>query len=158
MLRHAELSMLAGGSQPASDSDSELVFAGSIPFHSLCEQHLLGFYGVAHVGYIPDKTPLSASELARIVESCSRGVQVQQRMTTRIGLWLHHQLAPRGVGVLVEAVHICTPPSRVSAVGAQSITTAFYGSLCESTDAQHEFLTLASQQQASTREGTDTYE
>jgi GTP cyclohydrolase I len=150
MLRHAELSMFTGGSLPASDGDSELVLAGSIRLHSLCEQHLLPFYGVAHVGYIPDKTPLAESELARIVESCSRGIQVQQRMTTRIGLWLHHQLAPRGVGVLVEAVHICTPPSRVSAVGALTITTAFYGSLRESADARHEFLTLASQHQGST--------
>jgi GTP cyclohydrolase IA len=118
--------------------------AGSIPFQSLCEQHLLPFYGVAYVGYIPDATRLGESELARIVESCSRGIQVQQRMTTRIGLWLHHQLAPRGVGVLVEAAHICLPPSRVSAVGAQAMTTAYYGSLSESAAARHEFLKLAS--------------
>ena len=64
MLRHAELSLLAGGSLPASDSDYELVLAGSIAVHSLCEQHLLPFYGIAHVGYIPDATRLGESEFS----------------------------------------------------------------------------------------------
>lgn len=143
MLRHGDLSLLAGGPLAVLDSASELVLTRPVSFHSLCEQHLLPFYGVAHVGYMPGETQLSEAELARIVEACSRGVQIQQQMTARIGLWLHHQLAPRGVGVLVEAVHICLPPSRVSAVGAQTITTSFYGSLRENPDAQHEFLTLA---------------
>ncbi|OBF88493.1 hypothetical protein A5791_17660 [Mycobacterium sp. 852002-51163_SCH5372311] len=153
MLRHADLSMLAGGSPPAPDSISEVLIARPIPFHSLCEQHLLPFYGVVRVGYVPDETQLGPSELARIVDACARGIQIQRRMTTRIALWLHHQLAPRGVGVLVEAVHICTPPSRVSAVGTQTLTTAYYGSFFESTRARHEFLTLASQEQASTQKG-----
>lgn len=153
MLRHADLSMLAGGSPPASDRDSELVLARPVPFHSLCEQHLLPFYGVVHAGYVPGETQLGPSEFARIVEACARGIQIQQRMTTRIGLWLHHQLAPRGVGVLVEAVHICTPPSRVSSVGTQTITTAYYGSFFESADARREFLTLATQEHTSTQEG-----
>lgn len=153
MLRHADVSMLAGGSAPTSDSDCEVDLARPIPFHSLCEQHLLPFYGVVHVGYVPDETRLGASELARIVEACARGIQIQQRMTTRIGLWLHHQLAPRGVAVLVEAVHICTPPSRVSSVGTQTITTSYYGSFFESARARREFLKLASQEQTSTQEG-----
>jgi GTP cyclohydrolase IA len=153
MLRHADLSMLAGASLPAANTDAELVLARPIPFHSLCEQHLLPFYGVVHVGYVPDETRLGASELPRIVEACARGIQIQQRMTTRIGLWLHHQLVPRGVGVLVEAVHICTPPSRVSAVGTQTITTAYHGSFFESARARREFCTLASREQTSTQEG-----
>ena len=153
MLRHADLSLLAGAPLPASDLDTDIVWERAIPFHSLCEQHLLPFYGVAHVGYLPGDTELGDSELARIVEACSRGIQIQQRMTTRIGLWLHHQLAPRGVGVLVEAVHLCMPPSRVSSVGAQTLTTAFYGSLRQSTDAQREFLTLAGLDQIPTLDG-----
>ncbi|WP_082930120.1 GTP cyclohydrolase I [Mycobacterium sp. 1164966.3] len=152
MLRHADLSMLAGGSLPAADTDSEIVLTRPIPFHSLCEQHLLPFYGVVHVGYVPDETQLGTSELARIVEACARGIQIQQRMTSRIGLWLHHQLAPRGVGVLVEAVHICMPPSRVSAVGTQTLTTAYYGSFFENARARREFLTLTSREQTSTQE------
>jgi GTP cyclohydrolase IA len=153
MLRHADVSMLAGGSPVTADSNSEVVLARPIPFHSLCERHLLPFYGVVHVGYVPDETRLGASELARIVDACARGIQIQQRMTTRIGLWLHHQLAPRGVGVLVEAVHICTPPSRVSAVGTQTITTSYYGSFFEGAHARREFLKLATQEQTSTQEG-----
>jgi GTP cyclohydrolase I len=153
MLRHADVSLLAGGSLPATDADSEIVLVRPVSFHSLCEQHLLPFYGVVRVGYVPDETRLGTSELARIVEACARGIQIQQRVTTRIALWLHHQLAPRGVGVLVEAVHICTPPSRVSSVGTQTITTAYYGSFFESADARREFLTLACQEPASIQEG-----
>ncbi|HTQ19252.1 GTP cyclohydrolase I [Mycobacterium sp.] len=158
MLRHADLPLLAGGPAPASDHDSELVLAGSIPFQSLCEQHLLPFYGVAHVGYIPNETRLGTPELRRIVEACSRGIQVQHQMTNRIGLWLHHQLAARGVGVLVQAVHICMPPTVVSANGAQTMTTSFYGSLRDNADAQVEFLTLASQEHTSTQEGSYAHE
>lgn len=151
MLRHADLSLLAGGPQPAAAT--ELVLVCPISFQSLCEQHLLPFYGVVHVGYVPGETRLGTCELARIVEACARGIQIQQRMTTRIGLWLHHQLAPRGVGVLVEAVHICTPPSRVSSVGTQTITTACYGSFFESAAARREFFKLANQEHAATQEG-----
>jgi GTP cyclohydrolase I len=82
MLRHADLSLLAGAPLPASDIDTDIVWERAIPFHSLCEQHLLPFYGVAHVGYLPGDTELGDSELARIVEACSRGIQIQQRMTT----------------------------------------------------------------------------
>jgi GTP cyclohydrolase IA len=153
MLRHADLSMLAGGSLSASDSESELVLPRPLSFHSLCEQHLLPFYGVVHVGYVPGEAQLGTSELARIVEACARGIQIQQRITSRIGLWLHHQLATHGVGVLVEAVHICTPPSRVSSIGTQTITTAYYGSFFESARARREFLKLATREHTPTEEG-----
>ncbi len=147
MLRHDNVSMLAGGSLLATDGNAKLVLARSIPFHSLCERHLLPFHGVAHVGYVPGENLFGLSEFTRTVEACSRGIQVQQRMTTRIGLWLHHQFAPRGVGVLVEGVHTCMAARGFPPVGAATSTTAFYGSLRESADDQSEFLALARQQQ-----------
>jgi GTP cyclohydrolase I len=139
-------STLGGGSLITGHGASKLVVARSIPFHSLCQHHLLPFHGVAHVGYVPGENQSGLAEFARIVEACSRGIQVQQRMTSRIGLWLQHQLAPRGVGVLVQAVHCCKT-ARGASSGAARTTTAFFGSLRLSADERHEFLSLATQGQ-----------
>jgi GTP cyclohydrolase IA len=129
------------------DGDSELVLARSIPFHSLCAHHLRPFYGVAHIGYVPSEKRLRGPEFARIVRACTRGIQVQAEMTTRIGLWLHHQVAPRGAGVLVEGVHTCTTACGISsdvvAGTTTKTTTAFYGSLRGNTGDRREFLMLA---------------
>jgi GTP cyclohydrolase IA len=105
MLRHDSIFLRAGGSFPPAEDGSKFAFACPIPFHSLCAHHLLPFHGVACIGYIPGEKHFGLVELARVVEACSRGIQVQQPMTTRIGLWLRRQLAPPGVGVLVECVH-----------------------------------------------------
>src|SRR5215208_1798546 len=80
----------------------ELVVARDIPFHSLCEHHLLPFTGVAHVGYIPDERILGLSKLARVVDMFSRRLQVQERLTSQIGDWLSRHVEPRGVGVVLE--------------------------------------------------------
>lgn len=120
---------------------AKLVLARSIPFHSLCEEHLLPFYGVVHIGYVLDEERLNAAELIRIVEACSGGIQVQQKMTARIGLWVHHQLAPRGVGVLVEAGYGCTPVREGAALAGPTTTMSFYGPLRHSAQQQREFLT-----------------
>ncbi len=126
--------------------DSELVLVRAIPFNSLCEHRLLPFYGVVHVGHIHSENRLSPAEFMRIVEACSRGIQIQQRMTTRIGLWLHHQLAPRGVGVLVEGGCTCAAACCGAPFGGPSTTLAFYGSMRHRADEQREFLTLARQE------------
>lgn len=139
-------STLTGGSLIAGCGASELVVARSIPFHALCQHHLLPFHGVAHVGYVPGESQLGLAEFVRIVETCSRGIQAQQRMTSRIGLWLQHQLAPRGVGVLVQAVHSCKTARGGSSTVAKT-TTAFFGSLRLSADERREFLVLAGQEQ-----------
>jgi GTP cyclohydrolase I len=125
-----------------SDDYSELVLARDIPFRSLCEHHLLPFYGVAHVGYVPGEYLLGLSKLARVVEACSRGFQIQERMTTQIGSWLHEHLAPRGVGVLVEGIHTCMTARGIRSVGVSTTTMAFYGSLREHAEDRREFLTL----------------
>ena len=85
----------------------ELIIARSIPVQSVCEHHLLPFVGVAHVGYLPGERILGLSKLARVVELFARRPQVQERLTQQIADWLQDQLAPRGVGVVVEAEHLC---------------------------------------------------
>jgi GTP cyclohydrolase I len=81
---------------PNTDGYDELVVAGSIPFHSLCEHHLLPFHGVAHVGYLPGDRIIGLSKLARVVELFARDLQVQERLTKQIADWLDERLAPRG--------------------------------------------------------------
>src|SRR4029077_19721298 len=85
----------------------ELIIARSIPLHSVCEHHLLPFVGVAHVGYLPGDRILGLSKLARVVEMFARRPQVQERLTQQVADWLHTSLAPRGVGVVIEAEHLC---------------------------------------------------
>src|SRR5687768_4078359 len=92
---------------PNDERYDELVLARDIPFHSLCRHHLLPFHGVAHVGYLPGERILGLSELARVVELFARGLQVQERLTKQVADWLLEQLAPKGVGVVLEAEHLC---------------------------------------------------
>lgn len=124
------------------------VLLRAIPFHAICEQHLLPFYGVVHIGYLRGDQRLSQGELTRIVEACSGGVQVQDKMTTRIGLWLDHQLAPRGLGVLVEGGYACTPVREGAALAGPTTTMAFYGSMRDDADQQREFITLATRKKS----------
>src|SRR6478609_9533978 len=92
---------------PNDERYDELVLARDIPFRSLCEHHLLPFQGVAHVGYVPGDRILGLSKLARVVELFSRDLQVQERLTQQVASWLQHHLGPRGVGVVLEAQHLC---------------------------------------------------
>ncbi len=125
------------------------VLLRAIPFQAICEQHLLPFYGVVHIGYLRGEHRLSQAELTRIVEACSGGVQVQEKMTTRVGLWLDHQLAPRGLGVLVEGGYACTPVREGAALAGPTTTMAFYGSMRDNADQQRQFLTLARRKKSS---------
>lgn len=119
------------------------VLLRAVPFHAICEQHLLPFYGVVHVGYLRGDQQLSQAELTRVVEACTGGVQVQEKMTTRIGLWLHHQLDPRGLGVLVEGGYACTPVREGAALAGPTTTMAFYGSMRDDAEQQRQLVTLA---------------
>ena len=92
---------------PNDEGYDELVLARSIPVHSVCEHHMLPFVGVAHVGYLPGERILGLSKLARVVEMFARRPQVQERLTKQVADWLQTNLAPRGVGVVVEAEHLC---------------------------------------------------
>jgi GTP cyclohydrolase I len=107
----------------------ELIIARSIPVESVCEHHLLPFVGVAHVGYLPGERILGLSKLARVVELFARRPQVQERMTQQIADWLQDQLAPRGVGVVIAAEHLCMTVRGVRASGANTVTSALHGQL-----------------------------
>ena len=91
---------------PNDEAYDELIVIRDIPFHSLCEHHLLPFAGVAHIGYLPGSRILGLSKFARVVEHFARRLQVQERLTSQIAQWLNENLGPRGVGVVLEAEHL----------------------------------------------------
>ncbi len=119
----------------------ELIIARSIPVHSVCEHHLLPFVGVAHVGYLPGDRILGLSKLARVVELFARRPQVQERLTQQIADWLQEQVAPRGVGVVIEAEHLCMTVRGVGVSGTTTVTSALHGQLREAAS-RAEFFTL----------------
>ena len=120
----------------------ELIIARSLPVQSVCEHHLLPFMGVAHVGYLPGDRILGLSKLARVVELFARRPQVQERLTQQVADWLQDQLAPRGVGVVVEAEHLCMTVRGVQAPGATTVTSALHGQLRSDAASRAEFFTL----------------
>jgi GTP cyclohydrolase I len=109
---------------------------------SVCEHHLLPFVGVAHVGYLPGERILGLSKLARVVELFARRPQVQERLTQQVADWLQDQLAPRGVGVVVAAEHLCMTVRGVRASGADTVTSALHGQLRSDAASRAEFFTL----------------
>jgi GTP cyclohydrolase I len=121
----------------------ELVLARAIPIRSVCEHHLLPFVGVAHVGYLPGARILGLSKLARVVELFAHGPQVQERLTKQIADWLGTHLRPKGVGVVVEAEHLCMTLRGVRAAGASTITSTLLGTLRDDPSSRAEFFTLA---------------
>ncbi|MEO6205312.1 MAG: GTP cyclohydrolase I FolE [Mycobacteriales bacterium] len=127
---------------PNDEGYDELVVARDIPFSSLCEHHLLPFVGVAHVAYMPGDRILGLSKLARVVELFAKRLQVQERLTKQVATWLQDHLEPRGVGVVLEAEHMCMSIRGVRATGAKTITSALYGSLRNDPRTRQEFLSL----------------
>ena len=126
-----------------NDGDyDELILAREIPFHSLCEHHVLPFFGVAHVGYLPGDRIIGLSKLARVVELFARRLQVQERLTTQIADWLDEELAPRGVGVVIVAEHLCMSLRGVSKPGVQTLTSALRGDVRDDGATRQEFLAL----------------
>ncbi|MGN6300642.1 MAG: GTP cyclohydrolase I FolE [Angustibacter sp.] len=127
---------------PNDEGYDELVLARSIPVQSVCEHHLLPFVGVAHVGYLPGERILGLSKLARVVELFARRPQVQERLTKQVADWLDDHLAPRGVGVVVEAEHTCMTLRGVRANGSRTVTSTLLGTLREDARSRAEFLAL----------------
>jgi GTP cyclohydrolase I len=127
---------------PNDEGYDELVLARAIPFSSLCQHHLLPFVGVAHVGYLPAGRILGLSKLARVVERFARRLQLQERLTTQVADWLQAQLAPKGVGVVLEAEHQCMTLRGVRAAGARTVTSALHGRLRTDPRSRQEFLAL----------------
>jgi GTP cyclohydrolase I len=125
---------------PNAEGYDELVVVRDIPVRSVCEHHLLPFIGTARVGYLPGDRILGLSEVARVVEMFARRPQVQERLTVQIADWLVANLAPRGVGVVVEAEHLCMTLRGVRTTGTSTSTSAFRGLLLENPQSRAEFL------------------
>ena len=128
---------------PNDEGYDELVVAGQIPFHSLCMHHLLPFHGVAHVGYLPGERIVGLSKLARVVDLFARDLQVQERLTMQIAGWLEEHLEPKGVGVVLEAEHLCMSLRGVQKTGARTVTSALHGLVRDDPRTRQEFLDLA---------------
>jgi GTP cyclohydrolase I len=127
---------------PNDGGYDELVVATGIPFHSLCEHHLLPFVGVAHVGYLPSDRIIGLSKLARVVELFARDLQVQERLTTQIAGWLDDHLNPKGVGVVIEAEHLCMSLRGVAKPGTRTVTSALHGLVRDDPRTRQELLSL----------------
>ena len=115
-----------------------------IPFQSLCAHHLLPFHGTAHVAYLPGERIIGLSKLGRVVDLFARDLQVQERLTTQVAEWLEELLAPRGVGVIVEAEHLCMSLRGVQKPGALTVTSALRGIVRDDPRTREEFLSLVS--------------
>src|SRR3954462_12772788 len=127
---------------PNDDGYDELIVARSIPFHSLCMHHLLPFHGVAHVGYLPGERIIGLSKLGRVVELFARDLQIQERLTTQIANWLRRELEPKGVGVVLEAEHLCMSLRGVQKLGAKTVPSALHGLVRDDARTRQEFLAL----------------
>ncbi len=145
----AMLEMTEGYRQTASDivgdaifteASAELVLVKRIEFYSLCEHHLLPFYGHAHVGYIPNGKIIGLSKIPRLVRLFSRRLQVQERLSEQIASAIDEVLAPRGVGVVVEGHHLCMMMRGIQVQSGQMVTSAFRGELKKNGVGRDEFL------------------
>lgn len=119
-----------------------VVLARRISVRSLCQHHLLPFHGVAHVGYLPGDRILGLSKLARVVELFARDLQVQERLTKQVADWLGEHLTPKGVGVVIEAEHLCMSMRGVRAVGSSTVTSSLQGVLRDDARSRQEFFAL----------------
>jgi GTP cyclohydrolase I len=120
----------------------EMVVVRDIEFYSLCEHHLLPFYGIAHVGYLPRGRVVGLSKIPRIVDMYARRLQVQERMTQQIADVLMEKLEPKGVGCVVEAAHLCTMMRGVQKPGTRMLTSAMLGRFRRDAKTRSEFLAL----------------
>jgi len=121
---------------------SEMIVLKDIDFYSLCEHHILPFVGKAHVAYLPDRHIVGLSKLARLVEVFARRLQVQERMTSQIANTIAEQLTPLGVGVVLEAEHLCMRMRGVEKQNSTVVTSAMLGVFRERRETREEFINL----------------
>jgi GTP cyclohydrolase I len=124
------------------EGHNEMVILKDIPFYSMCEHHLLPFYGMAHIGYIPKGRVVGASKLGRVVEILAKRPQLQERLTTQIADTLVEALQPQGVAVVIEAEHLCMTMRGVKKPGSNIVTSAMRGSFRTRAVTRAEFLSL----------------
>jgi GTP cyclohydrolase IA len=127
---------------PNDEGYDELVVVRDIPFRSLCMHHVLPFHGIAHVAYLPADRILGISKLARVVDLFAHGLQLQERLTVQIAGLLERELQPKGVGVVIEAEHLCMSLRGVQKPGAKTITSALHGLVRDDPRTREEFLSL----------------
>jgi GTP cyclohydrolase I len=120
----------------------EMVLVKDIPFYSLCEHHMLPFFGTVHVGYLPRGKVVGLSKIPRLVEVFAHRLQLQERMTREIAEALNDAVTPRGVGVVVEARHLCMEMRGVQKTGGQLITSCMLGTFRRDARTRAEFLDL----------------
>ena len=127
------------------EAHQNMVLVRDIGFYGLCEHHMLPFFGLAHVAYIPNGRIVGLSKLPRIVEVFARRLQVQERLTDQIATALEEVLRPAGVGVVIEAEHMCMAMRGVEKQGSKTITSALRGAFRDDARTRDEFLLLAHQ-------------
>jgi GTP cyclohydrolase IA len=120
----------------------EMVVVKDIEVYSLCEHHLLPFFGKCHVAYIPNKKVVGLSKIARLVNMYARRLQIQERLTSEIAKTIEEQLSPQGVGVIIEARHLCMVMRGVEKQNSAAMTSAMLGVFRENKQTRDEFLSL----------------
>ncbi len=122
--------------------DNHMIIVKDIEIYSLCEHHMLPFIGKCHIGYIPKEKVLGVSKLARVVDMFSRRMQIQERLTEQIARTIMDKLDPVGVGVVIEAQHLCMMMRGVEKQNSKMITSAMHGSFRKDMATRTEFLQL----------------
>ncbi len=124
------------------DECEEMVIVKDVEFYSLCEHHMLPFFGRAHVGYLPRGRIVGLSKIARVIDVFARRLQVQERLTSQIAMGLMSVLSARGVGVVLEACHFCMVMRGVQKQNSQTVTSAMLGTFRQDSRTRAEFMEL----------------
>ena len=136
-----DINKVINGAIFTQDCD-DMVIVKDIEFYSLCEHHMLPFFGKCHIGYIPKGKVFGVSKLARLVDVFARRLQIQERMTQQIAQQIFEIIEPEGVGVVVEAQHLCMRMRGVEKQNSQMVTSSMLGSFRKETATRMEFLSL----------------